>query len=119
LLLGKPITLKRGDRTIWRERLRLIQEKRVARRLEMEGRVEAIDWGRWTFTLRDVDTGREQQPCRADETIVNELRELYGDNSQTRIRVFGDSIQGDQYLEVDRYEIVAPPAGSPLDGIGR
>ena len=119
LVFGTPITLTRGDRVIWRERLKLIQQQRVALRLEMEGRVEEIDWGRWTFTLRDINIDREQQPCRADETIVNELRELYGDNSQTRIRVFGDSIQGDQYLEVDRYEIVPPPADSPLERIVR
>ncbi len=112
LVQGLPIILRRGDRAIWRDKLRIIQKQRVARRREMEGRVEEIDWGRWTFTLRDLNVALREQPCRADETIVNELRELYGDNSETRIRVFGDAIQGDQYLEVDRYEVVTPPSVS-------
>lgn len=116
LVPGTPIILHRGDRAIWRDKLRRIQQQRIARRREMEGRVEEIDWGRWTFTLRDLNIELREQPCRADETIVNELRELYGDNSQTRIRVFGNSIQGDQYLEVDRYEVVTPSSLSPPSG---
>jgi len=112
LIPGTPITLRRGDRAVWREKLRLIQQQRVTRRHEMEGRVEEIDWGKWTFTLRELNISLREQLCRADETIVNELRELYGDNSQTRIRIFGDSIQGDQYLEVDRYEVIGPSSVS-------
>jgi hypothetical protein len=79
-----------------------------------EGRVEEIDWGRWTFTLREVRMPTEAKApsevpvseifCRADNTIVDELRELYGDNPHTRIIVYGTYTQS--YLQVDRYEVV-------------
>jgi hypothetical protein len=107
-IISEPIVLKRGDRPSWRQRLSLLQQERVVTDVVLEGRVEEIDWGRWTFTLREVADDRREVLCRADENIVDELRELYG-TGNPRVRVHGIRTEGETYIEINRYEILDNP----------
>ncbi len=110
LVQTNALVLVRGARAHWNAILQNVLQLHVTVSVSEEGNVEEIDGGRGTFTLRDIDAAHSEIRCRADETIISELREAFAEGFP-RIRIFGTRLMGEALVRVDRYEFAtrSPP----------
>ena len=114
LVPAGSLILSRGDRKQWNGVLNSVMQLHMSFSVIAEGNVEEIDGGKGTFTLRNIDEAHDELRCRADETIIDELREEFA-GGFPRVKIFGTRASGETLVHVDRYEFVRnlPPATQP------
>ena len=113
VISSSAITLKRGDRAVWKSTLANVLQLHKSIPLDVTGIVEEIDGGKRTFTLRGIDPPSEpEMRCRADEAIINELREEFAERFP-RVRVTGTRTIGESIVRIDQYQLVVYPIPLP------
>jgi hypothetical protein len=105
LIPSTALILARGDRTRWRTALTNLLQVYGAVTVDEIGTLEEIDAGRRTFILRRLASSPEPElRCRADESIINELREEFGEGIP-QVRVQGTRTGADSTAWIDQYEL--------------
>ena len=117
LIPSTGLILGRGDRTEWRTALTSLLQISGTVTVDEIGTLEELDYGKRTFILRRLVSSPESElRCRADESIIDELREEFGEGIP-QVRVHGTRAAGDSTAWIDQYELssgaLAPSLSSP------